>query len=323
MRGIWGPIRISVAIAALGFTGCATSSAKDNELSRLRRELHFVRQDLTKQKKKVDALERRVTLLSLGKSPPPMSSSPNPPPPPLASRSVTINSAPPPPPPPTRPRALPRGKVLPIVRLGKNARPKPPAPEDEYDPGALDDGGPPIMITMGADDDEEDRLPVDRNVLKRPDPVLEADGPSPTRADVDARPRRSSASKKQVREEYRAALALLREQRQPRSALASFDAFLAKHPKSKLADNAEYWRGECFFALKKHAQAVAAFERLLERHPRSAKVPFALLRKGESLMVLGRKPQARIALKQVTDLYADSEAAQSAQRLLLKLTSGQ
>ena len=325
--------------------GCANTKALETEVSRLRRELHFVRQDLSEQKRAVEGLERRMTLVSLGQPPSTPSKSrplvqiPGDGPPPdsvTMARPGPVASAdrPAAPPPKARPPVSPaRRKTLPVVRLGANAKPKPVRQEDWVDPGAQDDGGPPLKFTMGTDDEasgSDSRLSVDRSVLRRPDPVLDrADRSSQTvsRATPSAgrpavAPRRSRASRAEVKAQYQSALARLRENKEPQAALGMFDAFLAAHPKSRFADNAAYWRGECLFALVKHEEAIVAFDALEKRHPKSPKVPFGLVRKGESLLALKRKPEAIAAFKKVTTQYATSEAAGMAKRFLSQAQGG-
>ena len=297
--------------------GCANTAALEAEMSRLRRELHFVRQDLAKQKRVVDGLERRMTLVALNKGGVPPVEAPvaEPAATPMAMAEPPMNDTPQP-----ESFAPPRRrKTLPVVRLGANAQPKPVRQEDWVDPGAQDDGGPPLKFEIGpAQGGGNDRLSVDRSVLEQPDPVLDPNrprrGPAPAVAPAP-KPRRSG-SRPQAKSAYKAALAKLRENKQPKAALEMFDAFLLSHPKSKFADNAAYWRGECLLALEKHDQAIAAFDILMRRHPRSPKVPFALVRKGEIFLSQGQKPAAIEAWKKVTTDYSTSEAAQTAKGLL-------
>ncbi len=348
MRRVNGKPVLLIAVSVLA-TNCANTDTIETELSRIRRELHFVRQDLAKQKQTVDDLERRMTLVSLGAG---------------ASRAAPINRQPrggplvaqsldeaPParsdrePPASFAPPSAPRRKALPVVRLGANAQPKPVANDEWIDPGEPDRGGPPLKFTMAGEEEDEDgqRLEVDRSVLQQPDPVLDAppaSRPPPRRSDARADPqpaarsmedpgalqppprrradRSRRASSAEAKADYRAALARLREKKEPKAALGMFDLFLLKHPKSRFADNAAYWRGECLMALKKHEEALSAFDALIRRHPRSAKVPFALVRKAETFLVLNRKPEAREAFKTVMDDYPTSEAAQTAKILLAK-----
>ena len=336
---MWGLPGACVALATFGASaGCANNEALETEMSRLRRELHFVRQDLSKQKRSVEELERRMTLVALGKGP---SAAPtgsrNLRPQTLGSEPLVDNAPPPvsvsmmrpvaPPPAREESAAAPsRRKALPVVRLGANAEPKAPARQEEWvDPGAQDDGGPPLKFTMAGEDEDarEPRLSVDRSVLSRPDPVLDPERPRPKDAPaVPTAPPRRTKSRAQIKAQYKAALAKLRERNEPQVALKMFDRFLAANPKSRFADNAAYWRGECLFALVKHEEAIVAFDTVVQRYPRSAKVPFALLRKAESLIALKRKAEAVTALKTVIDQHGSSEAAESAKRMLKQATTG-
>lgn len=322
--------------------GCANTSALETEMSRLRRELHFVRQDMAKQKRVVEELERRVTLVSLGKGAGPTTRATVP----GSTSSRLDDRAPPGPVSMVQPRvpqdndvpaadvstarptpSVPRRRTLPVVRLGANAQPKPAGQQEEWvDPGAQDDGGPPLRFTMAGEDGEEGdgRLPVDRKVLSQPDPVLDPDRPRPKDAapTPELPPRRRRPNRAEVRAEYKVALDLLRENKEPQKALERFDKFLVAHPKSRLADNAAYWRGECLFALVKHEEAIVAFNQVVQRYPRSSKVPFALLRKGESYLALKRNAEAIESFKLVLKDHASSEAAESAKRLLKQSTTG-
>jgi tol-pal system protein YbgF len=162
--------------------------------------------------------------------------------------------------------------------------------------GALDDGRPPILIELGPSDDaEDDQLPVDTTVLRRPDPVLHAENP---------------------KDAYREALTALRERGEPARAKTMFAAFERRYPKSSLADNAVYWMGEAHFVLAEYRRAIACFERLEREYPRSSKIPYARLRWGESLLRAGQRDLAVARLREVVDLHADSPAAEEAERLL-------
>ncbi|HSK78394.1 MAG TPA: tetratricopeptide repeat protein [Thermoanaerobaculia bacterium] len=68
---------------------------------------------------------------------------------------------------------------------------------------------------------------------------------------------------------------------------ASFQRFLQANPGSELADNAQYWIGECRYARSDLRGALAAFRETVERHPKGNKVPDAMLKAGQSLEGLG------------------------------------
>lgn len=92
-------------------------------------------------------------------------------------------------------------------------------------------------------------------------------------------------------------------------ALDAFSAFLVKWPDHPNADNATYWRGECFFAKGNYDQAAEQFEGVIARFPFGNKVPDALLKLGATYEKLGDEPRSRQALDRLQRDYPRSEAA--------------
>jgi tol-pal system protein YbgF len=64
------------------------------------------------------------------------------------------------------------------------------------------------------------------------------------------------------------------------AALQAFSTFIQTHPSHGYADDALYWRGECYLAKGKLLKAIGEFERLARRYPNSEKVPAGLYRIG-------------------------------------------
>ena len=58
-----------------------------------------------------------------------------------------------------------------------------------------------------------------------------------------------------------------------KQAITLFNDFLKKFPKSNLADNAQYWKGEALFALKDYPNSVMEFQKVITNYPKSDKVP--------------------------------------------------
>ncbi|HEY3305428.1 MAG TPA: tol-pal system protein YbgF [Candidatus Binatia bacterium] len=110
------------------------------------------------------------------------------------------------------------------------------------------------------------------------------------------------------RKEYRAAIPRLRE-------------FLKKHPNSALADNAQYWLGECYYGLKEYDQAILEFDAVRRRYPKGDKVPAALLKQGFAFAELGDKVDARLILQELVDRFPQSEEAGRAKQRLKTLGS--
>lgn len=99
-------------------------------------------------------------------------------------------------------------------------------------------------------------------------------------------------------------------------AILGFRDFLRRSPASDLADNAQYWVGECFYAQRDYNPAVVEFLKVPEAYPRGDKVPAALLKTGYSFLQLEDRASARRYLNQVVEQYPNSEEAVSARNKL-------
>jgi tol-pal system protein YbgF len=95
-------------------------------------------------------------------------------------------------------------------------------------------------------------------------------------------------------------------------ALMGFQEVLAKFPTSELADNAQYWIGESYYAQKDYKQARAEFQKAVDTYPQGDKVPAALLKVGFCQQQLGEKEAARTTFQQLVDRYPMSEEARLA-----------
>lgn len=118
-----------------------------------------------------------------------------------------------------------------------------------------------------------------------------------------------------VKRDYEIAWSAL-EKRDYRTAIARFKEFLQRHPRSELADNAQYWIGESHYGLREFDQAIIEFDAVRRRYPKGDKVPAALLKQGFAFAELGEKVNARLLLQEVVEKFPDSpEAAKAKSRL--------
>lgn len=104
---------------------------------------------------------------------------------------------------------------------------------------------------------------------------------------------------------YEVALGDFRERRYEQAA-AEFTEILSMVPSSDLADNAQYWIGECRYALGSYRTALGDFERVLG-YSRSEKLDDALLKIGLCHLRLGNQEQALGAFTRLLSSYPDSE----------------
>lgn len=118
---------------------------------------------------------------------------------------------------------------------------------------------------------------------------------------------RPSALDPAAKQAYDSALALVNN-KQYAPALEAFAAFLVKWPDHPNADNATYWRGECYFAQGEYARAAEQFEGVITRFPLGNKVPDALLKLGMSQEKLGNPQKAAQAFGRLQREFPNSEA---------------
>jgi len=100
---------------------------------------------------------------------------------------------------------------------------------------------------------------------------------------------------------------------------SSFQRFLQAEPNSELADNAQYWIGECRYSRGDMRGALAAFRETVARYPRGNKTPDALLKAGMSLEALGDKEGARTTYREVLRQFPGTAVAAVAEERRAKL----
>lgn len=116
---------------------------------------------------------------------------------------------------------------------------------------------------------------------------------------------------------YRRGLDLFH-QRKYRDALAVFEALLATDTNNDYSDNAQYWIGECYFAMGRYKEAILAFEKVFTFRY-SNKNDYAQFKIGQCYFMLGDKQRARQEFQQFIDNYQKSELVPRAQDYLAQL----
>ena len=99
-------------------------------------------------------------------------------------------------------------------------------------------------------------------------------------------------------------------------AISGFKELLAVDAGSDLADNAQYWIGECLLAQRQYREALEAFDAVLTLYPESNKRPEAAYKKAVALEGLGSRTDAEMELEAVIQNYPDTPAARAAEGML-------
>jgi tol-pal system protein YbgF len=132
--------------------------------------------------------------------------------------------------------------------------------------------------------------------IKEPPPPDETRPPSAVRPPPKAEDLYSSALKNFSQEKYEAAV-------------LEFEEFVANFSDHHLADNAQYWIGECYYSRKEFGKAAAEFAKVEILFPRGNKLAAALFKMGLALKELGRDQEAQVAMEKVVSKHARTEEA--------------
>jgi tol-pal system protein YbgF len=144
-----------------------------------------------------------------------------------------------------------------------------------------------------------------RNARRGEDQIEQQSAPDDGTSTSDSAP---SALDPEAKRAYDAALSLVNAKRFDQ-ALDALAAFLVKWPDHPYADNAMYWRGECYFARGEYQRASEQFDGALKRFPAGSKAPDSLLKLGMSNEKLGKAAKAREYFDRLARQYPESEAA--------------
>ncbi|NLD37975.1 MAG: tol-pal system protein YbgF [Desulfatiglans sp.] len=112
---------------------------------------------------------------------------------------------------------------------------------------------------------------------------------------------------------------ILYQKEQFKEALSGFRSFLAEYPKSDLADNAQFWIGECYMSMGQYKEAVKAFDDVIKKYPDANKVPGAYLRQAIAWRELDDITTTKLLLNRLIKTYPKTPEAKRAEEILSKL----
>jgi tol-pal system protein YbgF len=185
---------------------------------------------------------------------------------------------------PTSPGPAEPPRRLPVVRVGETESVDEPAADTDVDAGD-------------------------------PRPMVQATGSpsSAKRVRGGSRPDSATTFSPDAKRAYESALVLVRS-KQYDKALDALTTFLVRYPDHPFAENATYWRGECFYAKGEYARAAEQFEGVMARFPYGNKAADALLKLGLCQQRLGSQDQAQKTFGELRDRYPKSEAVRQIPR---------
>ena len=102
--------------------------------------------------------------------------------------------------------------------------------------------------------------------------------------------------------------------------IQGFEAYIRTYPRSELADDAQFYIGQTYYADGAFQDAVEAFDEVLNNYADGNIVPDASYKRGLALDRLGYGDRARQAFEHVVTNYPDSTMATLAQQALDRLS---
>ncbi len=100
------------------------------------------------------------------------------------------------------------------------------------------------------------------------------------------------------------------------AAREEFQRIIKQYPKSRHADNAQFWIGEIYYREKWYEKAILEYQKVIEKYPKGNKVPASLLKQGLAFLNLGEKANARLILNELVAKHPKSNEAKIAKRKL-------
>ena len=154
------------------------------------------------------------------------------------------------------------------------------------------------------------------NILRSQVVAMEEEkGPQP----VSSTPRNfsSSMSDSEYKRQYDNALSLANN-KQFREAIRAFEGLLSVNDKHSLSDNAQYWIGECYYAVGDYKAAILAFEKVFT-FKNSNKNDYAQYKLGLCYYQLKDSQRARQEFQSLLDNYGNSSLIGKAEQYMAKL----
>jgi len=104
--------------------------------------------------------------------------------------------------------------------------------------------------------------------------------------------------------------------------IEGFNTYLRSFSRTDLADDAQWYVGECYQQDGKFQEAVDAYNRVISGYPKGDRVPDAYYKRGMALGAMGQTDRARESFETLMKNYPDHEMSRMAKQQLDRLKSG-
>jgi tol-pal system protein YbgF len=99
-------------------------------------------------------------------------------------------------------------------------------------------------------------------------------------------------------------------------AYRTFSDYIGKYPKGKMAPNARFWLGDCYYNQQEYELSILEYQKVVENYPSDAKAPSALLKQGLAFEKLKDNDTAKIVYNKLLKEYPKSDQVETAKKRL-------
>jgi tol-pal system protein YbgF len=104
--------------------------------------------------------------------------------------------------------------------------------------------------------------------------------------------------------------------------IEGFNTYVRNFARADLADDAQWYVGECYHQDGKFAEAIDAYNRVITNYPKGDRVPDAYYKRGIALGAMGQTDLARESFETLMKQFPDHDMARMAKQQLDRLNRG-
>lgn len=104
--------------------------------------------------------------------------------------------------------------------------------------------------------------------------------------------------------------------------IEGFNSYLSNFSRTDLADDAQWYIGECYHQNGKFTEAIDAYNRVISNYPKGDRVPDAYYKRGIALSASGQADRAIESFETLMKQYPEHDTARLAKQQLDRLTKG-
>jgi tol-pal system protein YbgF len=101
-----------------------------------------------------------------------------------------------------------------------------------------------------------------------------------------------------------------------------FDTYLRNFSRTDLADDAQWYVGECYQQDGKFTEAIEAYNRVITNYPKGDRVPDAYYKRGMALSAAGQTDRARESFETLMKMFPDHDMSRMAKQQVDRLNRG-